>query len=75
MAIDQLSDESMEHLLSEKQMNVWQFVQERKTVTPKEIRETLKMPATTVLQIMNKLLVMKKIERLGDGSGVRYRIR
>jgi len=56
-------------------MNVWQFVQERKTVTPKEIREALKMPAPTVLQIMNKLLAMKKIERLGDGRGVRYRIK
>lgn len=74
-AINLLSNESIEHLLSEKQMNVWQFIQERKTVTPREIREALKIPTPTVLQILNKLLDMRKIERLGEGRGVRYKIK
>jgi len=42
-------------------------------VTSKDIRENLGIKEATVLQILNKLLGMKKIERLGMGRGVRYR--
>jgi len=72
-AIDLLSTESSEYLLSEKQLAVWTYLQKKKTVTSGELQEKLKMPAPTVLQALNKLLKIGKIERLGEGRGVRYR--
>ncbi len=66
--------ERIEIFLSSKQFQVWQFAQERGEVTPKEIREELGMATATVLQVLNKLLDMKKIERLGEGRSTRYKI-
>jgi len=71
-AINLLSSESIEHLLSEKQLAVWSYIREHKKVTPRELQKQLKMPAPTILQILNKLLNMKKIERVGEGRAVRY---
>lgn len=65
---------SIETLLSPKQSQVWHFVQEKGEVTPKEIRENLGIATSTVLQILNKLVSMKKIERLGEGRGTRYKV-
>lgn len=73
-AINLLSSESIEHLLSAKQLEVWNYIQKNKMVTPRELRTKLKMPAPTILQILNKLLLIKKIERLGEGRGVRYNL-
>ena len=69
-----IMEESMDVLLSEKQLLVWNYILEHKTTTPKKIREDLKIPSPTVLQVLNKLLAMKKIERMGAGRGVRYRL-
>jgi Fic family protein len=66
--------ERIEIFLSSKQLQVWQFIQERIEVTPKEIRENLNIATATVLQVLNKLLEMKKIERLGEGRSTRYRV-
>ena len=73
-AIRLLSSESIEHLLSEKQLKVWNYMQRNNTATPLEIRKKLEMPVATILQALNKLLTMKKIERLGAGRGVRYKL-
>jgi len=73
-AIKLFEEESIEVVLSEKQLTVWNYITGKKQVTPKEIRCDLDMPAPTVLQILNKLVKMKKIERLGAGRGVRYRL-
>ncbi|MFH1405173.1 MAG: Fic family protein [Patescibacteria group bacterium] len=67
-------EESMEVLLSEKQLLIWNYILENKTITTKKIREDLKMPTPTIVQVLNKLLGMKKIERLGAGRGVRYKL-
>jgi len=74
MAVELSQKERIETLLSQKQLLVWLFIFENKEVTPKKIREALKMPVPTVLQALNKLLDMKKIERLGEGRGVRYKL-
>lgn len=71
-AVNLLSNESIEHLLSEKQLKVWNYIRENKTVTPRELQKELKMPTPTVLQVLNKLLGMKRIKRMGEGRGVRY---
>jgi len=68
-----LSKESIEKLLSEKQLAVWHYIIEHEIITPKELREHLKIAEPTVIQILNKLLEMKKIERLGMGRATRYK--
>ena len=73
MAIEINESERVELFLSEKQLKVWKYFGEHEFVTPKDIRENLGIKEATVLQILNKLLNMKKIERLGMGRGVRYR--
>lgn len=66
--------ERIEIFLSPKQLQVWQFMQERSETTPKEIREKLNIATATVLQVLNKLTEMKKIERLGEGRATRYKV-
>ncbi|RLC37613.1 Fic family protein [Candidatus Falkowbacteria bacterium] len=73
MAIEINDSERIELFLSEKQFKVWQYFQDHEFVASKDIRENLGIKEATVLQIFNKLLYMKKIERLGMGRGVRYR--
>jgi Fic family protein len=74
MAIGLLSKESIENLLSEKQLAVWNYLNEHDIVTPKNLRDDLKIAGPTVVQILNKLLEMKKIERMGRGRATRYKI-
>ncbi|OGI13082.1 MAG: hypothetical protein A3I68_03135 [Candidatus Melainabacteria bacterium RIFCSPLOWO2_02_FULL_35_15] len=73
LAIDLLSKENIETILSEKQLSVWQFIQTVEECTPIEISKKLKIPRPTINQIMNKLLDLKKVERIGMGRAVRYR--
>lgn len=65
--------ERVEIFLSPKQLQVWQYMQTKDEVSPKEIREDLGITTATVLQILNKLIAMEKIERLGEGRSTRYR--
>ena len=69
-----MDDESIENLLSEKQLSVWNYLNGHKIVTPKELHNNLTLPVPTVAQILNKLLEMKKIERVGRGRATRYKI-
>lgn len=75
MAIRLLSKESIENFLSEKQLVVWGYLIEHDIVTPKQLRDELKIVGPTVAQILNKLLEMKKIERIGKGRATRYKIK
>ena len=74
LAVGLMGKESIDHLLSEKQLSVWTYIQNNKTVTPKELRETLRLPTPTIQQILRKLLSLKKVERLGEGRASRYQI-
>lgn len=65
--------ERIEIFLSPKQLQVWELIQKRDELSPKDIREELGMATATVLQVLNKLVDMKKIERLGEGRSTRYR--
>lgn len=73
MAIKISEGEKVETLLSEKQLEVWNYIQEHDFITQKEIRKNLRIKEPTALQILNKLIGMKKIERLGMGRAIRYR--
>lgn len=73
MAIVLLSQESIGHLLSEKQTAVWDYFNKHEIITPKKLRDDLKIAGPTVAQILNKLLEMKKIHRIGKGRATRYK--
>ena len=73
MAIGLLSSENIEKILSPKQIAVWQYLQKAEEVTPAEIAKNAKVARPTVNQVLNKLLSLKKIERLGQGRTTRYK--
>ena len=73
MAIGLLSKESVEKILSPKQLVIWEFLQGVDVVTPREISRKTKVARSTVKQVLNKLLILKKIERIGLGRTTRYR--
>lgn len=73
MAINLLSESSMEQILSPKQLKVWEFLQKVDEATPGEMATQTGIARSTVNQILNKLLKFHKIERVGLGSSTRYR--
>jgi Fic family protein len=73
-ALDLFSDENVDKLLSPRQLEVWLYMQDAVEATPRELSEVLSIPRPTINQVMNKLLDLKKIERLGLGRATRYRI-
>ena len=74
MAVELLSKENIEKLLTPKQMAVWQYLQEiDETATPMEIAKKTKVAQPTVRQSLDKLMRLKKIERVGQGRSTSYR--
>ncbi|MBU3934560.1 Fic family protein [Patescibacteria group bacterium] len=73
MAIDLLSKENIERLLTQKQLAVWNYLQKVDRTTPREISEKTKVAYPTVRQAIDKLMRLKKIERLGQGRSTSYR--
>ncbi len=72
-AVDLLSKENVEKILSHKQLAVWQYLQTVAEASPREIAEHSRVARPTVNQALDKLLRLKKIERLGEGRSTRYR--
>lgn len=73
MAVDLLSAENIERLLSPKQLAVWQYLQSVGEAAPLEISKKAKVARPTVNQALDRLLSFKKIERFGLGRSTRYR--
>lgn len=75
-ALKILQGETIEHLLSEKQLALWQWAQSlpSKKFARKDAIEALEFPARTVEAIIKKLLGVKKLIKIGEGRGVRYKI-
>jgi Fic family protein len=72
-AIALLSAESAEKLLSPNQLRVWQYVQTADEVTIRAITKATGVARPTVRQAVERLLTLKKIERIGLGRTTRYR--
>ncbi|MFA5358395.1 MAG: Fic family protein [Patescibacteria group bacterium] len=72
-AIDLLSAENIKKLLSPKQLAVWRCLESGEEITPGEIAKATKVARPTVSQALDKLLQLKKIERLGQGRTTRYK--
>ena len=73
MAVELLSRENIEKLLSIKQLAVWQYLQEGEEAATGDIVEHTQIARPTVKQALEKLLRLKKIERIGLGRSTRYR--
>lgn len=73
IAIELLSSEQVEKLLSLKQLDVWNYLLGTIEATPSEIAEKTRVARPTVNQALTKLLKLKKIEKISSGRGTRYR--
>ncbi len=73
MVIDLLSKENIERLLTQKQLAVWNYLQKVDSAAPREISEQTKVAYPTVRQAIDKLMRLKKIERIGQGRSTSYR--
>lgn len=73
-AVDLLNADNVEKTLSGKQLAVLVYLQEVKEATPGGIAEITKVVRPTVNQVLEKLISIKKIERIGMGRSTRYRI-
>lgn len=69
-----LESDQFEYLLSEKQLQFWQWAKEQRQFTRKAAIEALDFAPRTVEAITRKLLGMNKLERLGEGRATRYRV-
>lgn len=74
MAVDLVSTENLEKTLSPNQLAAWQYLQKVTEAAPLEIARNAHIARSTVNQAMDKLIKLKKVERLGLGSATRYRI-
>ena len=73
MAIQLLTQTNIETLLSPKQFLVWNYMEKVSETTPREISNKTGVPRPTINQVINKLLDLKMIERIGQGATTRYR--
>lgn len=73
IALGLLSKENIDKLLSVKQLVVWDYIQKVDQTNTGEIVEKTKVARPTVKQALDRLLRLKKIERIGLGRSTRYR--
>ena len=65
--------ENIERLLTQKQLAVWDYLQKVDSAAPRGISEETKVAYPTVRQAIDKLMLLKKIERIGQGRSTSYR--
>lgn len=73
-AVELLSRENIEKLLSPKQIAVWNYLQTVPEAGPLEISRAAGVARPTINQVLEKLLHLKKIDRIGLGRSTRYRV-
>lgn len=72
-AIELLSHENIERLLSPKQLDVWNYLLSVVEATPGEVSKATGVVRPTVSQALEVLSRLKKVERIGQGRTTRYR--
>lgn len=71
-----MEGDNIEYLLSEKQLAVWQWIQQgKREFGRKDVVNALNLPERTVESIIKKLMDLNRLERLGMGRGVRYKLK
>jgi len=73
MAVELLSKENLEKILSEKQLTVWRYIETVQETSPRDILKNTDMARPTIKQALEVLLRLKKVERIGLGRSTRYR--
>ena len=73
MAVELLSKENIEKILSEKQLIIWQYIEKVKETSTGDIIKNTGVARPTVKQALDVLLKLKKIERIGLGRSTRYK--
>jgi len=73
MAIELLTNENIEKILSPKQLSIWNYLQAVEEASPREISAKTGIALPTVAQSLNKFMLLKKIERVGLGRSTRYK--
>lgn len=73
-AVELLSADNIEKSLSGKQLTVLTYLQKAKEASAGEIMRETQTARQTVNQALRKLLGLKKVERIGMGRSIRYRI-
>ena len=73
-AIDLMSNENIEKLLSEQQLSVWRFVENLEVFSTGYVVAGTDIPRPTIKQALEVLLRLKRIERIGQGRGARYKV-
>ncbi len=68
-----IESEDVEKLFSPKQLEIWNYLRKVEEATPLEICRETKIAKPTVIQALNRLIKLRKIERIGMGRGTRYR--
>jgi Fic family protein len=70
-----MESDQPEKLLSEKQFRIYQFFDQKETLSKGEIYDLLNrsMPEVSIRQVLSRLLALKLIERIGAGRGIRYK--
>ncbi|MEI6728521.1 MAG: Fic family protein [bacterium] len=75
LALDLTRNEEVERLLSDKQLQVWKAILASETIGRKEIAEKTGLSLKTMESTTKKLMIMNKIERVGEGRASRYRVK
>ncbi len=72
MAIQLLTQTNIETIISPSQLLVWNYMEKGDPVSPKEISEKTGVPRPTINQVINKLLELGVVEKIGQGSTTKY---
>lgn len=74
-ALKIIQGDTIEYLLSEKQLLLWNWAKERNLeFARKDVVFELGLPARTVESIIKKLVQLKRLNKLGEGKATRYKI-
>lgn len=71
-AIKLLSREQTEKMLSPQQELVWKHIEKYNEASPLEISKATGVARPTINQVLNKLIKLKRVERIGSGRTTRY---
>ncbi len=76
-ALALIESESIENLLSEKQLALWQWIQNRNEAefARKDAVKALGFAQRTIEASIKKLVELKRLEKIGQGRATRYRMR
>ena len=74
-ALKIIEGDNIEYLLSEKQLALWSWANERASeFSRKDAVDALGFPERTVESIIKKLVDLKRLSRLGQGKATRYKL-